>query len=203
MSYRADKARHGEEGSRTRALWPGATAPPTLTTPSTPHLNGGPVSADESTCRFKPAWKRSIRTQGVLRPVSFHDRSGSKLDECPKRHPLKVQAGGGDVFAQVPRCDLKAGIREGCKELGRKQVNLSKIGQARSAAGEIAVPDESAGVGVAFDAMSFHQHDPVLRRFAEVVTAIGGNCDDGALQREAVPLLRQAARANERRFWRR
>ncbi|WOH60224.1 hypothetical protein [Bradyrhizobium sp. BWC-3-1] len=63
--------------------------------------------------------------------------------------------------------------------------------------------DERAGVGVAFDAMAFHQHDPVLRRFAEVVIAIGGNCDHGALQREAVPLLHQAARANERRFWRR
>jgi hypothetical protein len=36
-----------------------------------------------------------------------------------------------------------------------------------------------------------------------VVIAISGNCDYGALQREAVPLLHQAARANERRFWRR
>jgi hypothetical protein len=30
-------------------------------------LNGGPVSADESTCRFRPAWKRSMRTHGVQR----------------------------------------------------------------------------------------------------------------------------------------
>ena len=44
-----------------RALSPAATAPAALTTPSTPHLNGGPVSADESTCRFKPAWKWSMR----------------------------------------------------------------------------------------------------------------------------------------------
>ncbi|MET4453336.1 hypothetical protein ABIB10_003405 [Bradyrhizobium sp. RT3b] len=37
----------------------------------------------------------------------------------------------------------------------------------------------------------------------DLVTAIGGNCDHGGLHREAVPLLHQAARANERRFWRR
>ena len=63
--------------------------------------------------------------------------------------------------------------------------------------------DERAGVGVAFDTMAFHQHDPILRRFAEVVTAIGRDRDHRALQRERVRLLHQAARANERRFWRR
>jgi hypothetical protein len=63
------------------------------------------------------------------------------------------------------------------------------------------VPDELAGVGVAFDAMAFHQHDPVLRWFAEVVTAIGGNCDHSALQGERGRLRHYAARANERRFW--
>ncbi|WP_283809949.1 hypothetical protein [Bradyrhizobium vignae] len=31
----------------------------------------------------------------------------------------------------------------------------------RLAAGEIAVSDEGAGVGVAFDAMAFNQHDPI------------------------------------------
>ncbi|WP_346731585.1 hypothetical protein [Bradyrhizobium sp. 168] len=65
------------------------------------------------------------------------------------------------------------------------------------------MPDERAGVGVGFDPMAFHKHDPILRRFAEVVTAVGGNCDHRALQREAVLLRHQAARASERRFWRR
>jgi hypothetical protein len=69
--------------------------------------------------------------------------------------------------------------------------------------GELTVPDEGAGLGVAFDAMAFRQHNPILRRLAEAVTAISGNRDHGALQREAVPLRHQAARANERRFWRR
>jgi hypothetical protein len=59
--------RKEDDGSRTSALSPVATAPAALTTPSTPHLNGGPVSADDSTCRFKAAWKRSMRTQGVRR----------------------------------------------------------------------------------------------------------------------------------------
>jgi hypothetical protein len=82
-------------------------------------------------------------------------------------------------------------------------VNLPEIGQAWPAAGKVTVPDEWAGVGVALDAVAFHQHDPILRGLAEVVTAIGGNCDHCALQGERVRLRHQAARANERRFWRR
>ena len=67
--------------------------------------------------------------------------------------------------------------------------------------GEIAMPDELAGVGVALDTMAFHQHDPIPRRLAEAVTAIGGDRDHGTLHRERV--RHQAARTNERRFWRR
>jgi len=33
--------------------------------------------------------------------------------------------------------------------------------------------DERAGMSVAFHTTAFHQHDPILRRFAEVVTASG------------------------------
>ncbi|MCK1316581.1 MULTISPECIES: hypothetical protein [unclassified Bradyrhizobium] len=65
------------------------------------------------------------------------------------------------------------------------------------------MPDERDGVGVTVDAMAFHKDYAVPDRFAEVVTAIGGNCDHDALQRERVRLRHQAARANERRFWRR
>jgi hypothetical protein len=59
--------------------------------------------------------------QNARRPEAgqLHDRRWSKLDERPERHPLKVQTGSGDILAQVPRCDLEAGIRKGCKELGR------------------------------------------------------------------------------------
>jgi hypothetical protein len=64
-SYRAGKARNDKDGSRTPAVSPAETGPPDRTTPSTPHLNGGHVSADESTCRLRPARKRSMRTQGV------------------------------------------------------------------------------------------------------------------------------------------
>jgi hypothetical protein len=80
-------------------------------------------------------------------------------------------------------------------------VNLPEIGEAGLAAGEIAMPDKRASVGVAFDPTAFHKVDPILRRFAEVVTTIGG--DRHHLQREPVRLRHQATRANERRFWRR
>lgn len=53
------------------------------------------------------------------------------------------------------------------------QVNLPEVEEAGSATGEIAGPNECAGVGVAFDAVAFQQHDRALRWFAEAVTAIG------------------------------
>jgi hypothetical protein len=81
-------------------------------------------------------------------------------------------------------------------------MNLPEIGQAWPAAGEIAVPDERAGVGVALDAVAFHEYNAVLERFAEV-PRIGGDRRDLSLEREIVRLRHQAARASERRFWRR
>jgi hypothetical protein len=71
-----------------------------------------------------------------------------------------------------------------------------------SAAGEIAVPDERAGVGVALDAVALHQNDMVLDWFAEVVPRVGGDRRHLSLKREIVRLRHQAARASERRFWR-
>src|SRR3954447_26129174 len=89
--------------------------------------------------------------QNARRPAAgqFHGGRWSKLDERPERHPLKVQTGSGDVLAELSRSYLEARVREGGKELGRDQVDLPEIGQAWPAAGEIAVPDEWAGVGVA------------------------------------------------------
>lgn len=78
-----------------------------------------------------------------------------------------------------------------------------RIGQAGSSAGEKAVPDERASVGVSFHAMPFHQLNAVPARFAEVVPAVGGDSHYPSLEREIVPLRHQAARASERRFWRR
>ncbi|WOH60168.1 hypothetical protein [Bradyrhizobium sp. BWC-3-1] len=39
------------------------------------------------------------------------------------------------------------------------------------------MPDKRACMCVAFDAMAFHQDYAVKGRFAEVVPAIGGDCD--------------------------
>lgn len=51
--------------------------------------------------------------------------------------------------------------------------------------------------------MTFHQNDLIPWHFAEVVTAIRGDRSHNALQRERVRRRHQAARANQRRFWRR
>ena len=81
-------------------------------------------------------------------------------------------------------------------------MDLPEIGQAWPAAGEIAMPDERAGVGVAFDAVALHQDDAILQRFAEVVPRVGGHRRHLSLECEVVRLAHQAARANERRLWR-
>jgi len=80
------------------------------------------------------------------------------------------QAGGGDVLAELSRSEHQASIHEGCEELGWDHVNVPQIGEAGLATGEIAVPDERAGVGIAVDAMAFQQDEVITRRFAEVVT---------------------------------
>jgi hypothetical protein len=64
------------------------------------------------------------------------------------------------------------------------------------------VSDERAGVGVALDAVALHQNDAILDRFAEVVPRVGGDRRHLSLKREIVRLRHQAARASERRFWR-
>jgi hypothetical protein len=61
-------------------------------------------------------------------------------------------------------------------------VDLSEIGYAGPAAGQITVSDKWTCVCVAFDAMAFQQHDPIPNGLAEAVTAIGGDRDHSALQ---------------------
>ena len=129
-SYKAGKALNEEDGSRIRAVSPAAAVPPARTAPSTPDLNGGPISADESTCRLRPARKRSMRTQGVRRPGQLYGRRGSELDEGPERHPLEVQAGGVMFSPRSPapiskpawRSEAKSsdGIMCTCRRLGRR-----------------------------------------------------------------------------------
>ncbi len=117
----------------------------------------------------------------------------------------RPQAGGrcsGDVLAGVAGADLEASFEERWEELAPDQVDLSEVRQAGPAACQIAVPDERAGVGVAFDAIVFHQSYAVLSRFAEVVPRVGGDRHDSSLERQIVRLRHQAARASVRRFWR-
>lgn len=64
------------------------------------------------------------------------------------------------------------------------------------AACQIAVPNERAGVSVAFDAVPSHQDYAVPSWFAKVVPAIGGERHYPSLQREILLLLHQAARAS-------
>jgi predicted NUDIX family NTP pyrophosphohydrolase len=58
----------GAAGRSTRMTLPVETSPLSITTPMTPALKGGPSSSFTS-MPFKPDRKRSIRPQGVLKPV--------------------------------------------------------------------------------------------------------------------------------------
>jgi hypothetical protein len=91
----------------------------------------------------------------------FYDCRGSEFDHRSERHPLEVETGSGDVFAKLSWSNREATRREGCEELGWDQVNLPQIGKPRLATSEIAVPNERASVGVAFDAMALHHQDPI------------------------------------------
>jgi hypothetical protein len=84
------------------------------------------------------------------------DRGWPELNQGPKRHSFEVQSSGGDVLAEVAGADLEASFEERREEFGWDQVDLPKIGQARPAACQIAMAHEWAGVGVAFDAVTFH-----------------------------------------------
>ena len=133
---------------------------------------------------FKASPEAVDEEAGRPEPGQLYDHRRSEFDKGPERHLLEVQAGSGDVLAKVAGVDLKAGFEEGSEELGRNQVDLSEIGQVGLGTGEIAMRDERAGVGVAFDAVAFHQHYAVLARFAEVVPAISSNRDHSSLRRE-------------------
>jgi hypothetical protein len=54
-----------------------------------------------------------------------------------------------------PAPTWKPAIEKGREELGWDQMNLPEVGEAGSATGEVAVPNECAGVGVVFDAVAF------------------------------------------------
>ncbi|WP_453945080.1 hypothetical protein [Bradyrhizobium sp. USDA 372] len=133
----------------------------------------------------------------------FDNRRRPEFDQCPKRHPFEVQARSCDVLAELSGSNLEASLPESCEELRWDQVDPPQIGKPGSAARDIAVSNEGASVGVAFDSVAFQQHDPVPGRLAEVVPAIGGDRNHPSLHREIVPGRHQAARESERRFWRR
>ncbi|MGY4629860.1 hypothetical protein ACVWY3_007616 [Bradyrhizobium sp. USDA 4486] len=140
---------------------------------------------------------------GRAEACQLDDRRGPELDQRPERHQFEVQSGRGDVLTEVSRCDREASFPEVRKSLRCDQVNLPQIGKPGPATGEVSVPDKRTGVGVTFDTMAFHQNDLIPWRLAEVVPAIGSHRNHPSLKRKVERVRHQAARASERRFWRR
>lgn len=122
---------------------------------------------------------------GSSKSGQFHGGGRSEQDARPQRQTLEIQAGGGDVLAELSRIDFVAAAPEHNEQLGRYQVRLAQIEQARLPSGEVSVPNERPGVRVAFDAMAFHQQDVALRHLAETMPAICGHGQNDALENEA------------------
>ena len=72
----------GGEGRTARILSPGTTVPPSDTIAITPALKRGPANPPSSRT-FNPALKRSMRTQGVRRPVSSRAAEGPSRSTVP------------------------------------------------------------------------------------------------------------------------
>jgi hypothetical protein len=139
------QSRQGPEGGRREPnprVSPAATVPPTRTTPSTPDLNGGPFSADESICRLSPARKRSMRMQGVRRPVSSMTVEGPSSIRVPsgirsRSRPVVVMFSPRSPAATLKpasRREAKSsdGIRWTCRRLARRASDGRDTGVGRT-----------------------------------------------------------------------
>jgi hypothetical protein len=62
-------------------------------------------------------------------------------------------------------------------------VNLTEVRQERLSAGKVSVPYECSGMNIAFDAVTCHKHDLILRSLAEIVAAIGGDGNNTSVTR--------------------
>lgn len=107
---------------------PAATRPRAVMMPITPHLNAGPVFSDGSTCSFRPDRKRSICTQGVRSPVGSTTAVGPSRIRVPSGI---VSRSRPTVVMFSPLADFVAASPECAEKLGRDQVDLAQVGQAR------------------------------------------------------------------------
>lgn len=90
----------------------------------------------------------------------------------------EVDAGGGDVFAEVAGAEVKAERAEEIEEFGVKEVDLGEVGLGWVAALEIAVLDERVAVGVALDAAAGEELDAGLVLLREGVGGAEAYGDD-------------------------
>lgn len=103
---------------------PGATSPPSDTTAMTPALKRGPGTPACSRS-FNPALKRSMRTQGVRRPVSLRGAEASSRSTVPRgRHsrssPIVVM-----FSPEISGADVEAELSEESRRASRFKVSLS------------------------------------------------------------------------------
>ena len=100
----------------------------------------------------------------IARDLGINDQT---LRNWVKR--AEVDAGRGDVLAEVSRSDLEPGRPQLVEELGVDQVDLAQVGRVGVLADAGAVLHGGALVGVALDAAPGEQPDAQPRRLAEPV----------------------------------
>jgi hypothetical protein len=143
----------------------------------TPAWKGG-FGVAPSSRRFSPDLKRSMRMQGVRRPVSTNVHRSADMQLRVQRQRLEFEPGRRDVLAKIPGTDIEARVSQCIEQLARDEVNLPQVRRPRVSARQISMPDKLAVVGVAFDAISCRENDGEPWSLAEPVLGVDRYGDD-------------------------
>jgi hypothetical protein len=132
---------------------------------------------------------------GSSQASQFDDSRAAYSQSRPKRKARQVQTFRRHVFAQVAGAHDKTHRCQFGEKFGGHQVNLPNIEKFRRLCREISMPDESARVGVAFDAMIFDELYCALDWFTETVLRVRSDGNEARFVSELDHEFRLSGRA--------
>ena len=118
--------------------------------------------------------------QAFLKPVDEHagrsqtsqfdDGSGAEAQARAKGQAAQIQSPRRNVFAEVPRADMKSFAGEFIEELGIDEMDLSLIRRRGLPSRDEAMLYQRPGVRIPFNPLVCQQPDLLASRFAEAMT---------------------------------
>lgn len=115
---------------------------------------------------------------GGAQAGQLEDRGGAEVETGGGGQAQKIDAGGGDVLAEVAGLEMETEGAEVCEEGGLQEMNLGEVGLPRVSPSLIPVPDGGAAVSVSVDAQAGEEFDLWLRVLAEGVGGAEAHGDD-------------------------